>query len=128
MGRKVMINNKKKYTITDYTKRQAKKLGVIVKPSHKPNKKIDVIDPKNRDKVLASIGGVKSDGSFYNDYPTYMITKGKSYADKKRANYLQRHAHEPKRKVKKLVNGYKSESKRSIYSFTPSYFADKLLW
>lgn len=120
------MSKKKNYTITDYTKRQAKKLGVIVRPSHKPNKKIDVIDPENQTKVLASIGGVKSDGTFYNDYPTYIKIKGKVYADKKRASYLKRHAHEPKRKRNEINNGLKS--KGSIYSFTPSYFADKLLW
>lgn len=99
-----------KYPITAYTKRQAKKLGVTVKPSTRKNKKIDVF--KNGKKV-ASIGGVYEDGTFYNDYPTYIKKIGKKKADKKRAQYLARHAHEPKSK----------DGQR-----TGSYYADKLLW
>ena len=41
------------YKITEYSKEQAEKLGVQIKPSVKKNKKIDVI--KNG-KVIASIG------------------------------------------------------------------------
>ncbi len=108
----------KKYTISNYTKRKAKQLGVIVKPSKFSNKKLDVFDGKNKNIKLASIGGVKSDGSFYMDYPSYIKKYGKTYADLKRANYLKRHAKEPKFK-----NG-----KSKIYQMTPSYFADKLLW
>ena len=43
------------YNITDYSKRQAKKLNVEIKPSSKKNKKIDII--KNN-KVIASIGDI----------------------------------------------------------------------
>ena len=52
------------YTITSYTKNQAKKLNVIVKPSKTKGKKIDVF--KNGKKV-ASVGAIG-----YGDYPTYL--------------------------------------------------------
>ena len=52
------------YKITEYSKEQARKLGVDIKPSVKKNKKIDVI--KNG-KVVASIGDKR-----YKDYPTFI--------------------------------------------------------
>jgi len=90
------------YAITSYTKIQAKKLGVTVKPSTNKNKKIDVY--KNNEKV-ASVGAIN-----YNDYPTYMKNEGKKYADKRRKLYKMRH-----------------ESDRHIKN-SPGYYADKLLW
>lgn len=98
------------YTITNYSKEQAKKEGVEIKVSSNKRKKIDVF--KDGVKV-ASIGGIKPTGEPYNDYPTYIEKIGKEGADKKRKAYLARHAKEPKEK-----NGEK----------TPSYFADVLLW
>ena len=44
------------YKITEYTKKQAKRLGVVVKPSSVVGKKIDVF--KNGEKI-ASVGGAK---------------------------------------------------------------------
>ena len=61
------------YRIKAYTKTQAKKLGVSVKPSKVKGKKIDVF--KNGKKI-ASVGAIG-----YNDYPTYKEKKGKKYAD-----------------------------------------------
>ena len=90
------------YTITSYTKNQAKKLNVIVKPSKIKGKKIDVF--KN-DKKVASVGAIG-----YGDYPTYLKTKGKSYADERRRLYKIRHK---SNRTKKNSNGY---------------YADKLLW
>ena len=90
------------YRITDYTKQQAKKLGVIVKASSLKGKKIDVF--KNGEKV-ASVGEIG-----YSDYPTYMRTKGKAYADERRRLYKIRHAKD--RNVKN----------------SDGYYADKLLW
>jgi len=72
------------YEITDYTKKKAREMGVIVKPSTNPKKKLDVYDKKG-DK-LASIGGAG-----YKDYPTYLRTDGKAVADKRRELYLARH-------------------------------------
>ena len=99
------------YTITQYTKNQAKKLGVIVKRSTNKKKKIDVFKKvKDKDgkmvlKKISSVGAIK-----YNDYPTYIKLKGKEYADKRRKLYKIRH------------------NKNRHKVGTPSYYADKLLW
>jgi len=98
------------YKITEYTKARAKELNVIVKPSTNKNKKIDVYKDGIK---IASIGGIKPDGTPYMDYPNYIKKDGLEIANIKRLNYLKRHSKEPKEK-----NGIK----------TPSYWADKLLW
>lgn len=90
------------YQITNYTKQQAKKLGVEVKQSSNPKKKIDVYKDG---KKVASVGAVG-----YGDYPTFIATKGKQYADKRRALYKQRH------------------SKDLSVVGSNGYYADKLLW
>jgi hypothetical protein len=90
------------YSITNYTKSQAKKLGVVVKPSSVKGKKIDVF--KN-DQKIASVGALG-----YSDYPTYMKTKGKAYADERRRLYKIRHSKD------RNVKG------------SDGYYADKLLW
>jgi hypothetical protein len=90
------------YKITAYTRKQAKKIGVEVKPSRVKGKKIDVF--KNGKKV-ASVGAIG-----YGDYPTYIRTKGKKYADERRRLYKIRHNNNRK---KVGSNGY---------------YADKLLW
>ena len=90
------------YSITNYTRSQAKKLGVVVKPSSVKGKKIDVF--KNGEKI-ASVGALG-----YSDYPTYMKTKGKAYADERRRLYKIRHAKD------RNVKG------------SDGYYADKLLW
>jgi len=64
------------YNIKPYSFKQAKKLGVEIKPSDDKNKKIDII--KNNKKLL-NIGDKN-----YSDYPTYIIQKGNEYADKRR--------------------------------------------
>jgi hypothetical protein len=90
------------YKITDYSKKQAEKLNVTIKPSQKKDKKIDVI--KNGH-VIASIGNKN-----YKDYPTYIETKGKSYADTRRKLYRIRH-------------------KNDIHiKNTPGWYAGKILW
>lgn len=95
------------YKITNYTKAQAKKLGVVVKPSSVKGKKIDVIKDG---KKVASVGGLG-----YNDYPTFkkLEAKGevpKGTAEKRRKLYKTRH--EKDRKV----------------AGSRGFFADKLLW
>tara|TARA_R110000744_G_scaffold360744_2_gene468310 strand:- start:624 stop:902 length:279 start_codon:yes stop_codon:yes gene_type:complete len=90
------------YIIKSYTKTQARKLGVVVKPSKVKGKKIDVF--KNGKKI-ASVGALG-----YSDYPTYKKTKGKKYADERRKLYKKRHAKDRK------VRG------------SAGYYADKLLW
>jgi hypothetical protein len=68
------------YKITRYTREQAKKLGVIVKPSKTKGKKIDVFNKKSE--KIASVGAL---GMM--DYPNWIIEKGKAYADGRRKAY-----------------------------------------
>lgn len=91
-----------KYTVTKYTRDQAKKIGVRVKRSKDPAKKIDVF---KRGKKVASVGAIG-----YDDYPTFMKKKGKKIADGHRRSYKRRHD-----KYRHRVG-------------TNSYYADKLLW
>jgi hypothetical protein len=94
------------YRIKQYTKNQAKKIGVEVKPSKTKGKKIDVF--KKGIKV-ASVGATG-----YKDYPTYMELEKigkvpKGTAKEKRKNYKKRHIYRNRKG-------------------TPAYYADKLLW
>jgi hypothetical protein len=75
------------YKITKYTLDKAKELGVQVLPSDKPEYKIKVYDDSGE---LMFYGGDPS----YSDYPTYMKTRGKEYAEKRRRLYRQRHQKE----------------------------------
>ena len=88
------------YTITNYSKQKAKEYDVIIKPSKKKNKKIDVY--KNN-QVVASIGA-----KGYNDYPTYLEKKGKEYANERKRLYKIRH-------------------KNDIHTGN-GYYANKILW
>ena len=72
------------YQIKQYSKDQAKKLNVIIKPSSKGNFKIDVYDSKSN--YITSIGDKR-----YSDYPTYIESKGIEYANKRRELYRIRH-------------------------------------
>jgi hypothetical protein len=95
------------YRILPYTKRQANKIGVEVKPSKNKGKKIDVF---RKGKKIASVGAIG-----YNDYPTFLELerKGKypkGHADKRRKAYKQRH--NKNRKVK----------------WSNGWLADQLLW
>ena len=90
------------YRIKPYSFRQAKKLGVTIKPSTLKGKKIDVF---KKGKKVASVGAIG-----YNDYPTWTEKKGKKYADERRRLYKIRHAKDRK------VRG------------TAGYYADKILW
>ena len=88
--------------ISLYTLQKAKQLNVTVKPSTNKNKKIDVFKDN---KKIASVGA-----KGYADYPTYIKTRGKQYADKRRALYKIRH----------------EKDRHNIGS--NGYYADKLLW
>lgn len=90
------------YDITDYTYKQADRLGVTIKRSGNKKKKLDVYKDG---KKIASVGAVG-----YGDYPTWIAKKGKEFADKRRKAYKSRH--EKNRHVKN----------------SPGYFADQLLW
>jgi hypothetical protein len=94
------------YRIKEYTKKQAKKLGVTVKPSKNKGKKIDVF---KKGLKVASIGA-----KGYKDYPTYLELEKKGKIPKGTANHKR-----------------KNYKKRHIYRNrvgTPAYYADKLLW
>ena len=90
----------REYKITKYSYQQAKESNVEIKPSSNKKKKIDVF---KGDQKIASIGAMG-----YNDYPTFLKTKGVSYANERRKLYKQRH--------KKDLN-----SKNG-------YFANNILW
>ena len=90
------------YEITSYSQQQAKRLGVTIKPSTNKKKKIDVYKDG---KKIASIGAIG-----YGDYPTFMKTEGKEYAEKRRESYKKRH-----------------EKDRHIKG-TNGYYADQILW
>lgn len=91
------------YSITKYTYRRAKELGVTVKPSTVKGKKIDVFN-KEGEKV-ASVGALGM-----NDYPTWIKKAGKKFADARRKAYKNRHE---KDRHEKGSNGW---------------YADQLLW
>jgi len=91
------------YHITDYTKQQAKRLGVQVFPSDNPKKKIEVYDKNG---LFITYAG----GAGYKDFPTYTAENGKEYADKRRALYKQRH----------------EKDRHKVGS--AGYYADQLLW
>ena len=99
------------YTITAYTRAKAKSLGVKVRRSTNSKKKIDVFKMvknakgKSVEKKVGSVGAIG-----YGDYPTFMKTKGKEFANKRRTAYKKRH-----------------QKYRNIKG-TNSYYADKLLW
>jgi len=90
------------YEITNYTKAQAKKLGVEVKPSTNPKKKIDVF---KKDKKVASVGAIG-----YSDYPHYIESNGMVYANERRKLYRIRH----NKDLNKIGSG--------------GFFAARLLW
>jgi hypothetical protein len=91
------------YKISLYTRKKAKKLNVIVLPSEKRNKKIDVYDIYGN--LLASIGDPN-----YLDYPSYLKYCGKKIAEDRRKAYKLRH-----------------ENDRHIKG-SAGYYADQLLW
>jgi len=72
------------YVVTRYSFAKAKELGVKIKSSIHKNKKIDVFD--YNENFITSIGDVR-----YKDFPTYLIERGKKYADERRRLYRIRH-------------------------------------
>lgn len=91
-----------KYRITNYTRKMAHKIGVVVKPSTNPEKKIDVF---RKSRKIASVGAAGM-----NDFPTYIRKRGLAYAKTRRRLYKMRH--ERDRHVK----------------WSNGWLADKLLW
>ena len=71
------------YKITKYTYERARELGLTVKVSKFPLKKLDVY----KDNVyLASVGDSK-----YMDYPNYIIVYGQIHANERKRLYVNRH-------------------------------------
>lgn len=91
------------YYILPYTKRKARQLNVIVRPSTRKGKKIDVYDRKGS--YITSVGA-----RGYLDYPTYLKMFGSQVANQRRKLYKIRHARD--RKVRN----------------SPGWFSDNLLW
>jgi hypothetical protein len=71
------------YQVSDYSKERAKILGVEIKSSQTAGKKLDVY---HQGLLIASIGDMN-----YSDYPTYLSTRGKEYADERKRLYHMRH-------------------------------------
>ncbi len=85
-----------KYKIHQRSLKKAKELGLIIKPSSKKYKKIDVFCKNGR--FLASIGDKR-----YNDYPTYLEMEkrreiGKGEANRHKERYNKRFAKAMRRK------------------------------
>jgi hypothetical protein len=91
------------YKILPYTYNQAKKYNVIVKPSTRRNKKIDIYN--KRGEYLTSAGNIG-----YFDYAYYLKYYGYQIANERRRLYKIRHQ--------------KDRTKKN----TAGWFADKLLW
>lgn len=71
------------YTITDYTKRRAKELGLTVAVSKKKGKKLDVF---KEGELIASIGDTR-----YKDFPTFALEDGQEVANERQRLYRLRH-------------------------------------
>ena len=91
------------YERSPYTKAIARRLKVIVKPSTRKVKKLDVYDRQGN--YITSVGA-----KGYLDYPSYRKLYGKTVADQRRKLYKSRHRAD--RKIK----------------YSAGYFADQLLW
>jgi|UniRef100_A0A6C0D133 hypothetical protein len=88
------------YKITNYSRKQAKKLGVTIKQSTNTKKKIDVF---KKGKKVCSVGGMG-----YDDFPTHMIKRGIKFAKTRRRLYRIRHTKDRKKGC--------------------GFYADKILW
>ena len=92
------------YEILPYTKKQAKRLNVIVYPSDNPKYKLEVYDADSG-LFITYVGGAG-----YSDYPHYIQSHGKAFADNRRRLYKIRHQ---KDRTKQGSRGW---------------YADQLLW
>lgn len=82
--------------------KNAKALGVEIKPSKNKGKKLDVF---RGDDKIATIGDLK-----YNDYRSYIKSDGLQYANERKRLYKIRHGSD----MNKVG--------------TPSFYANKILW
>jgi hypothetical protein len=90
------------YEIKPLQRKNARRIGVTIKPSTRKGKKIDVFKDG---KKIASVGALG-----YGDYATFLKEKGREFADKRRRLYKIRHE-----KNRKKIG-------------TNSYYADQILW
>lgn len=91
------------YRITPWTRDQANRLGVLIRPARDPAKKLDVYNKKTGEKI-ATIGSAQ-----HMDYGQYLL-KDKELANERRRLYKIRHQRD------RTVKG------------SPGYWADQLLW
>jgi len=96
------------YKITNYSRKQAKRLGVEIRLSKNTKKKIDVF---KKNKLLCSVGNV----NYYN-YPTYIEKYSKQYSKK----YGKKYAN-TRRKLYKIR--HKTDRKKGC-----GFYADQILW
>ena len=90
------------YEIKPLQRKNARRIGVTIKPSTRKGKKIDVFKDG---KKIASVGALG-----YGDYASFLKEKGREFADKRRRLYKIRHE-----KNRKKIG-------------TNSYYADQILW
>ena len=102
MNHKIILNFYM-YKISKSSYVVAKKLGVLIEPSHNKKKKIDVLDYYGN--YICSIGSYGM-----NDYTTYLLKYGRDYAMDRRRLYALRHKHD----MKKLGSA--------------GFYASKILW
>jgi hypothetical protein len=76
------------YKILPYTYKKAKQLGLTVFPSDNPKYKIEIYDEETG--AFLYYGGNPK----YSDYPHYIQSHGKQYADNRRRLYRIRHSKE----------------------------------
>ena len=105
-----MSISNKKYKIKQYSLDKIQELNkkldtdaFSIKLSKNPLKKLDVY---LYDKVIASVGAIKKNGIAYLDYPSYIDTMGKEYADNRRRLYYERHKNEPTIKDGEVSNSF----------------------
>ena len=89
------------YRIREYTKRKARAMGLVVKPSTRLHKKIDVYQ---HGKIVASVGDIR-----YDDYATLVETHPEKAEERKRLYHIR-------------------HRKDEAHIGTPGYYAAKLLW
>jgi hypothetical protein len=89
-----------KYNITNYTRKKAKKLGVVITHSTNTKKKLDVF---KKGKKVCSVGNLN-----YDNYPTHIIKRGSTFAKIRRKFYKNRHSKDRKKGC--------------------GFYADQLLW
>jgi len=75
------------YNILPYTYKRARQLNVVVYPSDNPKYKLEIYDETGDFMYYGGAAG-------YSDYPHYIESHGKEYADKRRLLYHKRHKKE----------------------------------